>query len=424
VLVALGTPGALSATTLVGPVRAQSTADGVRVTLDLSGPAEHTVFTLDGPDRVVVDLRQARLAQRLDPIAEVRPLIGVRAGNRGADLRVVLDVREPVRPRTFLVKTDGAVAHRLVVEIEPAGGRVARPASPAPPASEPALRDVVVAIDAGHGGVDPGATGPSGVHEKHVVLAIARQVHALLKRERGIRPVMTRTGDQFLSLRRRTAVARSHRADLFVSIHADANEDRRLRGSSVYALSPGGASSEAARWLAERENAADLAGGVTLDDKDDLLAAVLLDLSQTATIESSLGVGRRVLRELSRVGEAHKSTVQQAGFVVLKSPDIPSILVETAFISNPEDEQRLTGASHQKAVAGAIAAGIRGYFVDHAPPGTLLAARSHVIARGESVSTVAARYHVSPDALRAKNGLQGETLPPGKVLAIPNEGGS
>ena len=239
-----------------------------------------------------------------------------------------------------------------------------------------------------------------------------------------MRAVMTRTRDVFLPLRTRVAMARRHKADLFVSIHADAYEDRKVSGSSVYALSPRGATNEAARWLAERENAADLVGGVKLDDKDDLLASVLLDLSQTGTIEASLNVGDRVLRELRGVGELHRTSVLQAGFMVLKSPDVPSILVETAFISNPDDERRLTNARHQKSVARAILAGIRRYFDDYAPPGTLLAARRHVIGQGESLAAVAARYQVTPDALRAANGLRSESLPVGRVLRIPADRGS
>jgi len=308
------------------------------------------------------------------------------------------------------------------VELEPVAGASAARAVARP--KEPPPRNVIIAIDAGHGGVDPGASGPNGTQEKQVVLAIARELEALVRRERGMRAVMVRNRDVFLPLRRRTEIARAHKADLFVSIHADAYNDRRVTGSSVYALSPRGATSEAARWLAERENAADLVGGVKLDDKDDLLASVLLDLAQTGTIEASLNVANRVLRELGRVGETHKDSVQQAGFMVLKSPDIPSILVETAYISNPDEEKRLTSPAHQKALAQAILAGIRQYFTEHAPPGTLLAARRHVIGRGESLAALAERYQVSPEALRAANGLRGEDLPVGKVITIPVERGS
>ncbi len=408
----------------VGAVRAQQVAERTRVTFDLSGPVEHQVFTLESPDRVVVDLRKARLSRRLDGPAEGRVLAGVRTSDKGnGDLRLVLDLKEPARPRTFLLRPEGASGHRLAIELEPVRAASRTPAPPAK-AVEPPPRDLVVVIDAGHGGVDPGAIGPTGVQEKRVVLAIARELEQLVRRERGMRPVMTRSRDVFLPLRSRVAIARKHKADLFVSIHADAYDDRRVAGSSVYALSPRGATSEAARWLAERENAADLVGGVKLDDKDDLLASVLLDLSQTGTIEASLNVGDRVLRELGRVGEVHRGAVQQAGFLVLKSPDVPSILVETAFISNPDDEQRLSSAAYQKSTARAILAGIRRYFADYAPPGTLLAARKHVIGQGESLAALAQRYQISPEALRAANGLRGESLPVGKVLNIPADRGS
>ena len=422
--VTLASPALATAPVQVGPVRTESAADLVRVTVNLSGPVEHSVFTLRSPERVVVDLRGARLAGRLEPPQGVPAVAGIRAAQQGDDLRVVLDLGEQVRPRTFLLKPEGSAGHRLVLELAPVGAGPKRATPGAERGRASPLRDVVIAIDAGHGGVDPGATGPGGAHEKDLVLAIARELQVLLKRERGIRPVLTRTRDQFLPLRKRTAIARAHKADLFISIHADAHDDRRLSGSSVYALSPRGASSEAARWLAERENAADLVGGVTLDDKDDVLASVLLDLSQTATIESGLAAGGRVLRELGRVGEVHKGTVQQAGFMVLKSPDIPSILVETAYISNPDEERRLRSPDFQRSVARAIAAGVREYFADHAPPGTLLAAREHVIARGDDLSTLAQRYQVKPETLRAANGLRGERLPVGKVITIPAEGGS
>jgi N-acetylmuramoyl-L-alanine amidase len=412
----------------VGAVQVKPTGEGTRLTLELSAPAEHSLFTLPSPDRVVIDLRQARLQGRLGADLAGNPHVtGIRAAPRGeGDLRVVLDLKAPARPRSFLVKPDGEGGHRLVVDLVAGGGDAGRPRSAAAPARavEPPLRDVVVAIDAGHGGVDPGAIGPAGTREKHVTLGIARALESLLRRERGMRAVMTRTRDVFIPLRKRTAIARTHRADLFVSIHADAYEDRQVSGASVYTLSRNGASSEVARWLAERENAADLVGGVKLDDKDDVLASVLLDLSQTGTLEASLDVAGRVLRRLGRVGGLHKPEVQQAGFVVLKSPDIPSILVETAFISNPAEERRLLGQAYQQEVARAVLEGIREFFAEAPPPGTLLSARRHVISKGDRLAALAERYQVSPEALRAVNGLTADPLPVGKVLTIPTERGS
>jgi N-acetylmuramoyl-L-alanine amidase len=240
-----------------------------------------------------------------------------------------------------------------------------------------------------------------------------------------MRAELTRNGDYFIGLRKRMALARARRADLFVSIHADAFRDKRVRGSSVYVLSQRGASSEAARWLAEKENAADLVGGVSLDDKDGVLASVLLDLSQSATRHASLSAASKVYRELGRVGKVHGRRVQQAGFMVLKSPDIPSMLVETGFISNPAEERNLRDPKYQERMAKAIMAGVQRFFDDAPPPGTLLAERQkktqkHVIARGDTLSEIADRYEVSLAALRRKNDIRSEHLiRVGQVLVIP-----
>ncbi len=392
-----------------------------RLVFDVTRPAEHRVFTLQGPDRVVVDLADAVLARPLpQPAADDRAVARVRSAMReNGDLRIVLDLKRQVRPKSFLLKPNATYGHRLVLDLYGGPGRpVAKPSA----AARDGRRDVVIAIDAGHGGEDPGAIGRGGTYEKDVVLAIARRLESMLKAEQGMRPVMVRTGDYYLRLRKRIRIAREHQADFFLSIHADAFRDKRVRGASVYALSQSGATSEAARWLAKRENASDLMGGVSLDDKDDLLASVLLDLSQTATIEASIGAGDAVLHGLGRLGKLHKHEVQQAGFAVLKSPDIPSILVETGFISNPSEERRLRNPRHQHSVARAIVRGLRGYFRSHAPPGTLLAAsREHVISRGDTLSELARRYKVSTDALRELNDLKGDTVRVGQVLRIPSQ---
>jgi N-acetylmuramoyl-L-alanine amidase len=264
--------------------------------------------------------------------------------------------------------------------------------------------------------------GPRRTREKDVVLAIARKLYALVEKEPGLKPVMIRDGDYYIGLRKRVEIARKHKADLFVSIHADSFRDHRARGASVYTLSRSGATSEQARLLAEKENSSDLIGGVSLDDKDDLLASVLLDLSQTATIEASTDVASRLLSGLKRLGKVHKSRVEQAGFRVLKSPDLPSILVETAFISNPEEERKLRSSSHQYRMASAIMSGIRGYFVDNPPPGTILAQakRKHITARGDTLSGIARAYRVSLDSLRTYNGLHSNELRVGQVLRIPS----
>jgi len=236
--------------------------------------------------------------------------------------------------------------------------------------------------------------------------------------------VLVRRGDYYIGLRKRMMIARERRADLFISIHADSFKDPRVRGSSVYVLSRNGASSEAARWLAEQENAADLVGGVSLDDKDDLLASVLLDLSQTATLSASTDVGTSVLKQLKTLGKTHKRRVQRAGFMVLKSPDIPSILVETAFLSNPTEEKCLRNRAHQRKLARAMVAGVRAYFRHNAPPGTRLAARSHVIVRGDTLGRIAGLYGVSLNDLRRANAINGSDIRVGQVLQIPSVSGS
>ncbi|HEY9198027.1 MAG TPA: N-acetylmuramoyl-L-alanine amidase [Gammaproteobacteria bacterium] len=513
---------------VVQGVRLWTGPDNTRVVLDLDGPAEHKLFTLHGPDRVVIDLRNARLKPGVSAKGAQGVIQGLRTGiQNGHDLRVVLDLKGRVKPRSFLLKPDGSNGHRLVVDLQGGAALAAQPAkaavAAAPPAvsprtppalkaaakpqaaaapreknsaaqtvvaavpnptsvrssaaktpavakvsdrptdkpsSEPqretaavaqlapaqaapaspvkSLRDVdrgrelIIAIDAGHGGKDVGARGPSGTHEKDVVLAIARKLAALVEKEPGMRPVLVRDGDYFIRLRERMNKARKQRADLFVSIHADAFSDHRARGSSVFVVSERGASSEMARMLAAQENAADLVGGVSLNDKDELLKSVLLDLSQSASIEASMNVADNVLGELKQVGRVHKTRVQQAGFMVLKSPDVPSVLVETAFISNPEEERQLRDSRHQQRLAQAIMKGIRAYFRDNPPPGTVVAARDasgsdvsgreHVIKRGETLSEIAKRYAVSMDRLRASNGLSDDTVRVGGVLRIPEDG--
>lgn len=417
-------------------VRLWAAPDSTRVVLDVSGPVEHKLFTLQGPDRLVVDIKNAAIERGLERAAARGGLVkGLRSGPRNnTDLRLVLDLQGPVKPKSFILKPNEQYGHRLVIDLF---DQVAKTARSTAASSEPKkvqaasgpsrLRDLVIAIDAGHGGEDPGARGRKGTREKDVVLAIARRLAALIEKEPGMRPVLIRDGDYYIGLRKRIEKARSHRADLFISIHADAFHDSRARGSSVYVLSQRGASSEMARWLAARENAADLVGGVSLDDKDDLLAEVLLDLAQTATLEASVEVADNVLQEMKGLGKVHKKQVQHAGFVVLKSPDIPSLLVETAFISNPSEEQRLRSSRHQEQVAQAILAGVRNYFLSNPPPGTLVAkssgARQHVIRRGDTLSHIAQRYGVSMSSLRTTNKLKNDNLLVGKVLTIPASDG-
>jgi N-acetylmuramoyl-L-alanine amidase len=350
-------------------------ADGARLVLELSAaPASPKVFALTKPARLVIDLPRTSLAKGVKLPPAAGPVRELRDGSRpGGTLRLVLELRQGLAHQT---RVEG---QKLIVEL---GRAPAVAATAAPPSTPPALtpvqarhapqdagRDVIVAIDAGHGGKDPGALGRTGTQEKQVVLRIAQLLAARINAEPGMRAVLTRSDDRFLDLRERTRLARQARADIFVSIHADANPKSVVSGSSVYVLSEKGASSEAAKWLADQEN---LKGGISLD-RDDPLASVLMDLSQTGTIDDSARAAQRVLSHLDRVGTVRKTQVESAAFAVLKSPDIPSLLVETAFISNPAEEKKLRSPEHQQALADAIFNGVRDYFRQSPPDGTLFA---------------------------------------------------
>ena len=283
-------------------------------------------------------------------------------------------------------------------------------------------RDVVIAIDAGHGGHDVGAIGPKGTYEKNIVLQISKELAATINKQHGLRAILTRGGDEYVALRERMNRARRQEADLFISIHADAFRDRRVRGSSVYVLSQHGASSEAARWLAENENAADLVGGVSLGDKDAVVKSVLIDLSQTASIDASIDAADTVLAALKKIGKVHKPTVQHAGFMVLKSPDIPSLLVETAFISNPTEEARLRSRSYQRKLARALTKGIVHYFNENPLPETRFAEnyqRQHRVSRGDTLSEIAERYAVSMESIKLANEMSRDRVRTGEILTIP-----
>jgi N-acetylmuramoyl-L-alanine amidase len=289
-------------------------------------------------------------------------------------------------------------------------------------------RDIVIAIDPGHGGHDPGAVGLGKTREKDVALSIGKELARRINAESGMKAVLVRSGDYYVDHRKRTEIARRNKADLFVSIHADAVDDRRAKGASVYALSNKGASDEEAYLLAERENAAVRVGGVSISDKDPVLAEVLLDLSQNASLSASLDVGNKVAGELGRIGKMHRKTIQQAGFLVLKSPDMPSILVETAYISNPAEEKKLRNKKHQARVADAILAGVRNYFYTNPPPDTRIAMDirksptrqvKHVIARGDTISEIAERYNVSASEIRRANRLANDKIRIGQTLSIP-----
>ncbi|MCP3669654.1 MAG: AMIN domain-containing protein [Gammaproteobacteria bacterium] len=417
----------------INSLRLWSAPDHTRLVFDTSASVQHKIFSLTKPERLVIDFTNTRLNTSLAGFkGKDRYVRSIRSSTRnGGSLRIVLDLKGRIKPKIFALAPNREYGHRLVLDLfstkniarVPVKKEVVKQYKKYQPA-----RDVVIAIDAGHGGEDPGAIGTYGTREKDVVLSIARKLEALVSREKGMRPVMIRTGDYYLGLRKRSAMARRKKADLFISIHADAFRNKRVQGSSVYTLSNRGASSEAARWLAERENSADLVGGVELKDKDDVLASVLLDLSQTGTRQASHDVAAKVLGRMRRIGKVHHTSVQKAGFAVLKSPDVPSILVETAFISNPTEEKRLRSHQHQNKLAKSILSGIRDYFHRNPPPGTLLAQRldhkpaiqrKHVTNRGDTLAMIAKQYQVSVNGLRSANSLSNDVIRIGQVLQIP-----
>lgn len=398
-----------------------------RVVLDLSAATPHRVFSLEAPDRIVIDLKDTRVSLPTDIPAPRGFVAGIRTGTRpGGELRVVLDLTQPVKPEIFLLEPNDAYGHRLVIDLSALNTDVI--VRRAPQAAADGGRDLVIAIDAGHGGDDPGASGPRGVREKNVVLAVARRLAEEVERQPGMQALLVRDGDYFISHRERMELTHRAEADLFLSIHADAFHDSRARGATVYILSQKGATDEAARRLAERENASDLIGGVSLRDKDQLLAGVLLDLSQSAAISASSIAGGYLIKRLDRVTPMRKLQVQQAPFMVLKSPDVPSLLIEIAYISNPTEEQALNDSGFQADLARAILDGVLDYFRANAPPDSYLSLHPppvrqtpvrHVISRGETLSEIAERYHIRLATLKRFNQITSDVIRIGQVLTIP-----
>ena len=453
--------------------------DYTRVVFDLSGPVAYRLRPGDG--QVQIDLGNDRLGAAFAAPGAQGLFKGLSSRRQGGRLELLASVDPASQPKSFLLKPGGGYGYRLVLDLYPGTRGASAPvAGAAPVASAAAVvkpivevkhggssvmtlrqvaeqlggqRKVIVAVDAGHGGEDPGAHGPGGTLEKNVTLAVARQLAALINKQPGMQAVLTRDGDYFIPLKRRYQIAREKNADMFVSIHADAFKNGDAKGSSVWVLSPRGKTSEAARWLADRENRADLIGGVSLDDKDDSLAAVLLDLQQGYAMQASESIAGNVLKALARLGPTHRGYVERANFVVLRSPDVPSILVETAFISNPLEERKLRDVSHQAELAEAVMGGVRNYFESTPPPGTWFAAEAarrsgavlastqasantrslptaradaavrdmHKVSRGESLGSIARQYGVSVGALKSANHIdgRGDDLRAGSVLMIP-----
>jgi N-acetylmuramoyl-L-alanine amidase len=427
VMIALLTSSVTYASDIVG-ARVWRAPDNTRLVLDLNGAVEHSILTLQSPDRIVIDISNGRLSQS-STLASLNlvdsPIKKIRYANKDKnDLRIVLDLKERVKPRSFLLKADGELKDRLVIDLYDANsGKRAVKTQQAKQTS--GRRDIVVAIDAGHGGEDPGALGPNNLREKHVVLAIAKELEALLKKQPGYRPFLVRTGDYYIGLGQRPALARKQQADIFISIHADAFTNPKANGASVFALSQGGSSSTMAKYLAKTENRADLVGGVTLADHDDMLAGVLLDLSMTANRDASTKVGSKVLANMGSVARLHSKKVGYAGFAVLKSADIPSILVETGFISNPGEASKLRTKRYQQKMATAIYRGVDSYFQKYPPAGSLIAAnkagvgKRYTVVSGDTISAIAHRYNVSQGALKSANNIVGSQIRVGQRLTIP-----
>lgn len=422
-------------------VRLWRAPDHTRLVLDLTGAVEFKYFTLANPDRVVIDIQRSSISADLQGIAlSGSPINKVRGAERSnKDIRLVLDLNAKVKPNAFLLPANQQYGNRLVVDLyDKAAKKTVVKTAP----KNNGRRDIVIAIDAGHGGEDPGAIGPRRVREKAVVLSIARATKKLFDKKPGYRAVLIRDGDYYVGLSKRRNIARKHQADFFISIHADAFKNKSVSGSSVYTLSQRGASSASARFLAQSENSTDLIGGVDLSGKDDMLASVLLDLSMTATLDSSVKAGKEILKQIKVISKLHKNIVEHAGFAVLKSPDIPSVLVETGFISNPKEERRLSSGKHQKKLAQAIFQGTLAYFDRHAVEGTMVywlknggsnslagnkstnqsgskKASTYKIRSGDTLSELASRFSVSLSELRRYNAIKNDRIRVGQVLKIP-----
>ncbi|MFK3793760.1 N-acetylmuramoyl-L-alanine amidase [Pseudomonas piscis] len=390
---ALVFPWSVGATQILS-ARLWNSADKLRLVLDLSGPVHYKTFTLSAPERLIVDLSGTRLNGDFSQLALANTVIrSIRSGHFGqGDTRIVLDLNQPVQLNSFLLPPQDGQGHRLVLDLASSTRVAPGIAAAAVPAAKPQVpadrahpkRDIIVVVDPGHGGKDPGAVGARGEREKDVVLSIAQLLAKRLKREKGFDVKLVRNDDFFVPLRKRVEIARKHKADMFISVHADAAPRLTASGASVFALSEGGATSATARFMAQRENGVDLLGAsslLNLKDKDPMLAGVILDMSMNATIAASLQLGGTVLDSLSGITSLHQKRVEQAGFAVLKSPDVPSILVETGFISNSRDSQRLVTARHQQAIADGLFQGLQRYFEKNPPVNSYMAwlqeTRSH-----------------------------------------------
>jgi len=458
----------------INNVRLWRDKEYTRIVFDVNTPVKYSLSAASSPDRIYVDIPNTTLKVSLDRLALARTPIDIIRSSviNGNDLRLTLELKKKVSPKSFFLKKEGTSNDRLVIDLydaveskatvpndsssrtatvnqKPAVDYLNEPTNiesliaSAPidkavdvknkPVNLNGKRDILITVDAGHGGQDTGALGSNGMREKDITLAIAKELVAIINAQPGFSANVTRANDIFIPLKTRRDIARDKKADLFISIHADAFTNSLAKGASVFALSRKGATSETARFLAQHENESDAIGGVagiSLDDKDAVLAGVLVDLSMTATVNSSLLVGNHVLKYIGAMAPLHARHVEQAGFVVLKSPDVPSILVETGFISNQEESRKLATDSYRKQMAQSIFKGLRQYFMQHPPASTSMAdvqqsekintvERKHIVVRGDSLSNIAARYNVKPNKLAQYNKLKSTSVQLGQTLKIP-----
>lgn len=411
-----------AAATEVKGMRVWTGPEHTRAVFDLSSQTDYKLFELDNPPRVVIDLDDSKLTSSL-AIKNNKDIKKVRFSSEKNKVRIVLDLHADLKSKSFLLKPTGDHGHRLVVDLR---GEEKPQIKTVEEVTQP-NRDVVVAIDAGHGGEDPGAIGPSGTHEKNIVLNIAKELAKKINAQKGMQALIIRTGDYYLKHRKRFEKARQNGADLFVSIHADAFHSPKVNGASVYVLNQRGASSEAAKWLAASENKSDQIGGVVIEDKKDVLSQVLYDLSQNAALEESHKAAKSVQASLKQVVKLHGKGFGQANFLVLKSPDVPSMLVETGYISNPGDEKKLQDPKHVDKLTRQITQGIRNYFYQSPPPNTWIAAQAsrtknnkHIVQTGDTLSEIATRNGITMSELKSMNNKSSNRLLVGEVLYLPN----
>lgn len=399
-------------------VRVWSGPDHTRAVFDISAQTDYKLFELNNPPRVVIDVASARLKTQLE-LPKNRDIKGIRFSENKERVRLVLDLEKDFKPKSFLLKPTGKYGHRLVVDLNHEQSQEQKTVEQVMPEN----RDVLVAIDAGHGGEDPGAIGASGTYEKEITLNIAKTLAQKINAQKGMQAMIIRDGDYYIKLRDRFKKARDKRADLFVSIHADAFHSASVNGASVYVLSQRGASSEAAKWLADSENQADSIGGVIIEDKRDMLSQVLYDLSQNAAMEESHKAGQAVYAALKNKVKLHGRGFGQAAFIVLKSPDVPSMLIETGYISNPDDEKNLKSTAHIDKLTTQITVGIRNYFYQSPPPRTWIAAQAkakkHVVQSGDTLSAIASRNGTNIDTIKSINNKSNNSVMIGEVLFLP-----